>query len=147
MRFAILAAATMACSHHEARPSSTSQGSDAAASGQRAVTFAPDVDDAGVRWLCRGSDGVVRARIFNFDNGPDYPSQGMRRYVDKGKMGFVDLQCRIVIRATWDFVEAFDGGTARVCVGCTFVPDGEHMRIEGGSWSAIDPTGREVRDF
>jgi hypothetical protein len=93
-------------------------------------------------WLCRGSDGIARAHVFAFDNGPDYVSEGFRRYVADGKMGFVDAACHVVIPAAWDFVEPFDGGRARVCMACVKERDGEHWRMVGGRWSFIDRTGR-----
>jgi hypothetical protein len=113
---------------------------------ENGVTFTPYGFDGGRAgdWLCRGSDGAARAHVFAFDNGPDYVSEGLRRYVANGKMGFVDATCHVVIPAAWDFVESFEDGRARVCTACVRERDGEHWRMVGGHWSVIDRTGREV---
>lgn len=50
------------------------------------------VDDTG--WACIDVTGSVRLRPFVFDNGPDYPSEALFRYVDGARIGFADDACR-----------------------------------------------------
>ncbi len=49
-----------------------------------------------------------------FDNGPDYWVEGVRRYVHEGKMGFVDRLGYKITEANWDFVIPFNYGYAIV---------------------------------
>ena len=111
-----------------------------------AMEFAPTgvafvVDDNG--WACIDATGSVRLRPFVFDNGPDYPSEGVFRYVDGDRMGFSDDACRPTITAAWEFAGAFAEQRAPVCRGCTPV-HGEHAMPKGGKWGFVDPSGREV---
>jgi len=112
------------------------------------VTFEPQALDggSGMGWLCRGSDGAARAQIVNFDNGPDAPSEELRRYIADGKWGFVDAHCRVAIPASWDFVEPFKGGRARVCTGCVFVRDGEHAIVNGATGASWTGRGTALRE-
>jgi len=107
------------------------------------VTFEPQPMDGGTgtAWLCRGNDGVPRAQVVSFDNGPDDLSEGLRRYVADGKWGYVDAHCHVAIPAAWEFVEPFKNGHGRVCKGCIFVRDGEHTSTKGGQWSVVDRAG------
>jgi hypothetical protein len=107
------------------------------------VTFEPQPLDGGTgtAWLCRGNDGVPRAQVVSFDNGPDDLSEGLRRYVADGKWGYVDAHCHVAIPAAWEFVEPFKNGHGRVCKGCIFVRDGEHTSTKGGQWSVVDRAG------
>lgn len=79
---------------------------------------------------------------FIFDNGPDYLSSGLFRFVENGKMGFADADGRKLIPARFDFAAPFAGNRAAFCVGCRQVPDGEHHRLEGGTWGYLDKQGR-----
>jgi WG repeat protein len=111
-----------------------------------AMEFAPSgvafvVDEQG--WACIDATGSVRLRPFVFDNGPDYPSEGVFRYVDNGRFGFADLACRPTIPAAWEFAGPFAEQRAPVCRGCSEA-HGEHAMPRGGKWGFIDPQGHEV---
>jgi hypothetical protein len=99
------------------------------------------VDDQG--WACIDATGSVRLRPFVFDNGPDYPSEGLFRYVDGARIGFADDACRPKITAAWEFAGPFAEQRAPVCRGCTLA-HGEHAMPKGGKWGFVDPSGREV---
>jgi hypothetical protein len=93
-------------------------------------------------WVNR--DGLLRV-VPSIDNGPDYVSSGLVRYVAAdGKVGFVDQTLAIVVPARFDWAEPFEGDAARVCTGCTAAPDGEHAAVTGGTWSTIDRAGAAV---
>jgi hypothetical protein len=97
--------------------------------------------DALAAWAHRSG----RARIVPiFDNGADYPSEGLIRYVGvDGTIGFADLALQVVIPATFTWAHPFqDTGTAEVCQGCRAESDGEHSRVVGGTWSVVDRSGR-----
>lgn len=111
-----------------------------------AMEFAPTgvafvVDDEG--WACIDVTGSVRLRPFVFDNGPDYPSEGVFRYVEGDRMGFADDACRPTITAAWAFAGPFAEQRAPVCRGCA-PAHGEHAMPNGGKWGFVDPSGREV---
>jgi len=66
--------------------------------------------------------------VFSYDNGPDYPSEGLFRIIKNGKMGFADiLTGEIIIEPIYDFVEPFKNGRAQVGLACNFRKDGEHL--------------------
>lgn len=106
-------------------------------------------DDTG--WRCIDARGATLLRPYVFDNGPDYPSEGLARFVDDGggggsggKIGYADAACAVVIPATYDFGAPFEDGLAAVCTGCRTVADGEHARVLGGSWGFIDTRGQVI---
>lgn len=90
--------------------------------------------------------GKLRYEAFNFENGPDELSDGRARFVQDGKIGFVDENFEIAIPAQYDSAMYFDEGTARVCIGCDpriwkkDAPEG----LEQGRVFYIDTTGKEV---
>ena len=83
------------------------------------------------------------------DNGPDEYHEGLARVRAQDKVGFVDQEYRLVIPPQFDAAFGFDGGTARVCVGChprVWEKDApERARRQTGRVLLIDRTGAEVR--
>ena len=72
-----------------------------------------------------------------YDNGPDYWSEGLRRFVEQGKVGFVNGAGSKVIAAQWDFAAPFEYGYAQVFAGgwkkqCLH-PDCEHWVVAPAS--------------
>lgn len=97
------------------------------------------VDEDG--WLYIDKTGNPIVRPFVFDNGPDYFEDGLSRYVDNGKMGFINTSGKIVIPAAYDFARPFSEKRAAVCNGCRQEPEGEHKITVGGKWGFIDQKG------
>jgi hypothetical protein len=81
-----------------------------------------------------------------YDNGPDYISEGLSRYVDKGKIGFVNIKGKVIIPAAYDFVSPFEDGKAQFCNGCKSIQEGEHsyMDPKSGVWGTINKKGKVV---
>ena len=52
-----------------------------------------------------------------FDNGPDYWSEGIRRYAENGKMGLVNFSGTKLTRAEYGFIEIFNYGYAQAYKG------------------------------
>ncbi len=100
------------------------------------------LDDS--KWYVIDETGEVLFEAFFFDNGPDYTSEGLARFVWQGKVGFHDERGKVVIEPRFDFATPFEGGRAEVCVGCEKRPEGEHFRYEGGQWGVIDRSGAFV---
>ena len=96
-------------------------------------------------WLYIDRQGRPVVRPFPFDNGPDYFVEGLSRYREKGKIGFIDPAGRIVIPAAFDFAFLFSEGRAAVCNGCGLEKtDYEQKMVVGGKWGYIDRSGRIV---
>lgn len=77
-----------------------------------------------------------------FDNGNDYWSEGLRRYVEKDKIGFVDWFGKKVIPAQWAFASEFSYGYAVVYVG------GWKKKYEkGGEHWMIVPTSKKSTSY
>ncbi len=85
---------------------------------------------------------------FWFDNGPDYYKEGLRRFVENGKMGFVAPSGKKVIPAKYNFVDPFYRGYAVVCLDCIYMhlsDDEEHCcGYAGSKYAIIDRRGTIV---
>ena len=95
-------------------------------------------------WLYIDTKGNPLVRPFVFDNGPDYFEEGLSRYVDSGKFGFINASGKIVIPAAYDFARPFSESRAAVCNGCRQEPVGEHKITVGGKWGFVDSKGNIV---
>jgi hypothetical protein len=83
-----------------------------------------------------------------FDNGADYFSEGVRRFVKNGKVGFVDRYGKIIIQPGHDFASSFNYGYAVFCDGCDWEKtDDEHPAIVGGTWGVMNTKGETVQPF
>lgn len=86
--------------------------------------------------------GKMLYQPYSYDNGADYFSEGVRRFVKKGKVGFVDRNAKIIIDAKHDFVSSFNYGYAVFCDGCDWEKtEDEHPQIIGGTWGVINFKG------
>ncbi|WP_345233560.1 WG repeat-containing protein [Olivibacter ginsenosidimutans] len=98
--------------------------------------------------LAYDREGHIRYAPYLFDNGPDYIVEGLRRYVENGKMGFVDRDGNKVIPAQWDWASAFNCGIAMVCNHCQFdyTKDQEHppLDLSKAKTMFIDQQGNEI---
>jgi len=87
----------------------------------------------------KASSSVPQAYIF--DNGPDYVVEWVSRFVEKGKIGFVNEKQEKVIPAQFDRASPFENGKAEVCNGCKSVADGEHSLMTWGTWWILSKDG------
>jgi hypothetical protein len=92
-----------------------------------------------------GRSGKKLFAPFFFDNGPDYLAEGLMRYVDNKKVGFVNRLGQKIIEAKYDFVSIFDYGIASFCNGCEWAHLGEHSYVRGGVWGYINKKDQEVK--
>ena len=81
---------------------------------------------------------------YPFDNGPDYPSEGLFRILEKDRIGYANLKGEIVIQPQFSAAHPFHGSRAAYCEGCALVPAGEHTSWQGGKWGFIDRNGNIV---
>ncbi|TGK49208.1 WG repeat-containing protein [Leptospira kanakyensis] len=96
------------------------------------------------KWVCIDTKNKILLETFVYDNGPDYYSEKLARFVENGKFGFFDSHCKKQIPASYDFVFPFVNGFSIVCNGCKLQPEDEHSRIVGGKYGAINKTGKLV---
>ncbi|MEG0602512.1 MAG: WG repeat-containing protein [Mucinivorans sp.] len=77
--------------------------------------------------------------VFIYDNGPDYPSEGLFRIVNKsGKIGFVDTLGNVVIKPQYKFAFPFQDGKAEVTnKGVLKQEDAEHSYWVSAEWNYI----------
>ena len=82
-----------------------------------------------------------------FENGPDDFMEGLARYVENGKVGFVNQCLRPVVPAEFDWAGPFSNGIAVVCRDCSHVFEDEyreHSAIKGGTWGVINSRGKRL---
>lgn len=90
-------------------------------------------------------NGKFLYQPFLYDNGADYFSEGLRRLVKNGKVGFADRNGKIVIEAEHDFASPFNYGYAAFCDGCDWEKtNDEHRSIVGGKWGVMNGKGQTV---
>lgn len=80
--------------------------------------------------------------IFIFDNGPDYPSEGVFRIVRDGKIGYADSATgKIAIKPIFACAWPFENGMAKVALDCQTRSDGEHSTWVSDRWFYINRAG------
>lgn len=90
------------------------------------------------RILCINNLGKFLFYTFNYDNGPDYPSEGLFRIVNKeGLIGYSDLSGNVVIAPIYKFAYPFKDGKAKVTSEGYAVQENEHVRWKGNNWYYI----------
>ena len=87
-------------------------------------------------------------KIFSFDNGPDYTSEGLYRITHDNKIGYVDsLTSKVIIKPQFDCAFPFENGKAKVSFKCKKVlanPGDEHTTWQSDEWFYIDRRGKIV---
>ena len=84
-------------------------------------------------------------KVFPFDNGPDYASDGTFRIVENNKIGFADSASgKIIIQPQFDCAFPFENGRAKVSTDCKSESDDEHAAWLSDHWYYIDKTGKKV---
>ncbi len=97
------------------------------------------IDDQG--FVAFNKKGERLCLIYPFDNGPDYPSEGLFRIIEEDEIGFANMKGEVVIQPRFFAVLPFHDGRAAFCEGCRKVQYGEHEAREGGQWGFIDSKG------
>jgi len=87
----------------------------------------------------------VLYKIFPYDNGPDYISDGLFRILENSKIGFAESTTgKVVIKPQFDCARPFENGVAMVSNNCKTVSEGEHSSWSGDNWYYVDKTGKRV---
>lgn len=88
---------------------------------------------------------TILYEVFPFDNGPDYPSDGLFRIIENSKIGYADsLTGKVVIKPQFDCACPFENGVAMVSNDCTTQVEGEHSSWVSDHWFYIDKKGNKV---
>ena len=94
------------------------------------------------KWVVIDRQQKVLYEIFPFDNGPDYPSDGLFRMVQDGKIGYADAtNYTIVIKPQFDCAFPFENGKAKVSKNCKTTTDGDHQSWVSDDWKWVDKKG------
>ena len=88
----------------------------------------------------------VLYKVFPFDNGPDYPSDGLFRIIIDNKIGYADEATgKIIIKPQFDCAFPFENGIAKVGLNCkTYADDVEHHTWTTDNWIYINKKGIKV---
>ena len=88
---------------------------------------------------------TVLYKVFPFDNGPDYASNGLFRIVENTKIGFADAATgKIVIKPQFSCAFPFENGVAKVSNDCKAEPEGEYTSWISENWYYINTSGEKV---
>jgi WG containing repeat len=95
------------------------------------------------KWVILDGKKTTLYEVFIYDNGPDYPADGLIRVVKNGKIGYADARTyTIVIEPQFDCAFPFENGKARVSNQCRTVKDGEYSVWESDAWQVVDKQGK-----
>ena len=91
------------------------------------------------KWVIVDSQKTALYDVFIYDNGPDYPAEGLIRVVKNGKIGYADAKTYVlVIEPQFDCAFPFENGKAKVSNQCKTVKDGEYSVWESDAWEYIE---------
>ncbi len=83
--------------------------------------------------------------VYPFDNGPDYPSEGLFRIIGNHKIGFADaITGKVIIKPQFGCAWPFENGYAKVSIKCSTRSDGEHTTWLSDNWFFIDKKGKKA---
>jgi len=89
--------------------------------------------------VCLDKKGNKLFNVFKYDNGPDYPQEGLFRIIDEdGAIGFADTLGTVIIPPSYKFAFPFKDGKAKVTYEGQSVSNGEYAVWESSSWTFID---------
>ena len=99
-------------------------------------------DDKGMVAINREEE--ILFKVFPYDNGPDYPSEGLFRILEGKKIGYANLDGEIIIKPQFICAFPFENGKAKVSLDCVINQSGEHSNWSGGTWFYIDKEGNII---
>jgi len=84
--------------------------------------------------------------VFQYDNGPDYPAEGLFRIEKDKKMGYADAKTgQILIAPQYAAAFPFQDGKAEVTMSCKVIQDGENTMWDSDEWFTINTKGEKVK--
>lgn len=101
-------------------------------------------DSNGMVGIDRNGNTLYQVHIF--DNGPDYPSEGLFRIWIDGKMGYADIATgKVVVPAIYGCGFPFKKGKAEVGMNCTGTTIDEYHSWISEEWFYINKKGERVK--
>ena len=95
------------------------------------------------KWVIVDSQKTALYDVFIYDNGPDYPAEGLIRVLKNGKIGYADAKTYVlVIEPQFDCAFPFENGKAKVSNQCKTVKDREYSVWESDAWQYVDKRGK-----
>lgn len=95
------------------------------------------------KWVIMDSKKTILYDVFIYDNGPDYPADGLIRIVKNDKIGYADaVTYIIVIEPQFDCAYPFENGKAKVSNQCQTMKDGEYSIWKSDTWQYVDKQGK-----
>ena len=83
-------------------------------------------------------------KVFPFDNGPDYVSEGFFRILKDNKIGYADAATgKVAIKPQFDCAFPFENGFAKVSTNCSTQSAGQHKVWTSNNWFYIDRKGKK----
>lgn len=106
------------------------------------ITHIGFVADSTGHIKCFDQTGKYLFEVYKYDNGPDYPSEGLFRIVGKdGLIGFADTKGNLVIPPRYKFAYPFTNGKAKVTDTGTLMIDSQdidcHEYWQSDKWYLI----------
>lgn len=83
-------------------------------------------------------------QVISIDNGPDLFSEGLARFREGNRYGYLNRRGEVVIPAQFDSAEAFCKGVASTGSDCSAVRSGDYTALSCVKWAYIDKAGRTV---
>jgi hypothetical protein len=96
-------------------------------------------------WVAIDKNEQELFEVFGYDNGPDYPSDGVFRIIRHGLIGYANTDGQIIIEPQFKCAFPFEKGKAKVSFDCQSVPEGEHTSWKSESWIYIDKNGNKIK--
>ena len=95
------------------------------------------------KWMIKDSKKKTLYEVFPYDNGPDYPAEGLIRVLKNGKIGYANAKTyKIVIAPQFDCAFPFENGKAKVSNKCKTIKEGEHNVWTSETWQYVDKKGK-----
>jgi len=106
------------------------------------ITHIGFVSDSSGVIKCFNNEGKFLFNVFQFDNGPDYPVEGLFRIVGENNLiGFADTLGNIVIAPQYQFARPFKDGKAQVTNSGKMMKDSNnvdaHEYWQSDNWQVI----------
>ena len=95
------------------------------------------------KWVITNSKKKTLYEVFLYDNGPNYPAEGLIRVVKNGKIGCANAKTyALVITPQFDCAFPFENGKAKVNNNCKTIKEGEHNVWTSETWQYVDKKGK-----
>lgn len=106
------------------------------------ITHIGFVSDSSGVIKCFNNEGKFLFNVFQFDNGPDYPVEGLFRIVGENNLiGFADTLGNIVIAPQYQFARPFKDGKTQVTNSGKMMKDSSnvdaHEYWQSNNWQVI----------